>query len=238
MLTVLVEVGLDLPTPGRELPEHGPGDARDVGDPVADRAPLHPEALGQLPPEMRFVQVPDRRQPRVQRPGIERRPPIIARGVGKVGHHHMGVQVRVTGSRRAVPERRGNEPVAIQHGVAGLAPPNPARHLLKDLQRSTDRRVGRVADLVGHLRRPEREQQGHRLGGTEGGIEPRHHRHRPAPGQPIDASRIHMVEDVRQRLGIDLPRQPEQRRGGAAPLTRRLLGAGVVLLRTPATVST
>ena len=124
---------------------------------------------------MGFVEVPDRGQPRVQRPAVQRRPPPVARGVGQVGDHHMGVQVRVPGPGGAVPERRGHEPIGVDHAVAALAAAHPARHPLQHPQRPGHGRVGGVADLVGHLRRTEREQQRHRLGRTERHIEPGHH---------------------------------------------------------------
>ncbi len=60
VLALLPEVGLDLPAPGGELAEDRPGNARDVGDAVADLAPLDAEAVRQLPAEMGLVEVPDR----------------------------------------------------------------------------------------------------------------------------------------------------------------------------------
>ena len=60
MLAVFFEVGLDLAAAGGELPEHVAADAGDIGDAVADRSPLDPEAAGQLPPQLRLVEVPDR----------------------------------------------------------------------------------------------------------------------------------------------------------------------------------
>ncbi len=132
VLAVLVEVRLDLPAAGRELPEHRSGDAGDVGDAVADRPPLDTETAGQLPAQVGFVEVPDRRQPRVQRPGVQRGPPVVARRVGEVGDHDMGVQMRIAGPGGAVPERGGDEPVAVEHRVAALAAPHPARGLFED----------------------------------------------------------------------------------------------------------
>ena len=35
-----------------------------------------------------------------------------------------------------MPERGGDEPVAVEHGVAALAPPHPARDLFEDPQRA------------------------------------------------------------------------------------------------------
>ena len=46
---------------------------------------------------MGLVEVPDRREPRVQGPAVQRRPAVIGRGVGEVGDHDVGVQVRISG---------------------------------------------------------------------------------------------------------------------------------------------
>ena len=89
-LAVLLEVGLDLLAAGRELPQHRPGDAGDVGDAVADRAPLDAEPAGELPAEVRLVEVPDRGQPRVQRPAIQRRPLARRRGSGRCWRSRRG----------------------------------------------------------------------------------------------------------------------------------------------------
>ena len=153
VLAVLVEVGFDLPPAGRELPDHRPGDPVDVGDAVPDRSPLDAEPAGELPPQVRLVEVADRRRPRVQRPRVERRPPVVDRRVRHVRDHDMGVEVRVTGPRGAVAERGTDEPVTVEHRRAAGTATDPARHLLEDLHRLPDRSVGGVADLVRHLRR-------------------------------------------------------------------------------------
>ena len=237
VLAVLVQVGLDLPAPGRELPQHRPRNAGDVGDAVAYRPPLDTEALGELPAQVGFVEVPDGGQPGVQRPAVQRRPPAVTRGVGEVGDHDMGVQVRVPGPGGAVPKRGGHEPIPVDHGVAALAAAHPARHPLQHPQRPGHGGVGGVADLVGHLRWAEREQQRHRLGRTERHVEARDHRHRPRRRQPVDTAGIHMFEHPAQGLGVDLAGQPQPRGARAHPHPGRLLGARVVLLQPRATVS-
>lgn len=114
--------------------------------------------------------------------------------------------------------------------MAALAPSHPARRLLEDRQRRGDRRVCGVADLVGHLRVAEREQQRHRLRRAERHIERGDGRHRVRSSEPVGAARVDVGEQVRQRFGVDLALEPQLSGGSADPLTRCLLGAGVVLL--------
>lgn len=54
-----LQVGLDLRPALGEGPQQGAGHGRDVGDAVAHRSPLHPEAAGQLGPQLGLVEVPD-----------------------------------------------------------------------------------------------------------------------------------------------------------------------------------
>ena len=100
---------------------------------------------------MGFVEVADRRRPRVQRPGIQCCPPVIDRRVRDVCEHHVGVEVGVTGPGGPVPERGTDEPVAVEHRRAAGAAPDATRDLFEDLHRRSHRGVGRVADLVRHL---------------------------------------------------------------------------------------
>ena len=163
VLPVLVEVGLDLPATGRELPQHGLGDPGDVGDAVLDRTPTHAEPAGEIPPKMCLVEVTDRRGPRVQRPGVERRPPVVRLRVGNVRDDHVGMEVGVAGPGGAVPERGTDKPVAVEHRAATRAASDPARDLLEDLHRLPHRSVGSVADLVRDLRCTQGVEERHRL---------------------------------------------------------------------------
>src|SRR3546814_19759340 len=97
----------------------------------------------------------------------------------------MGVEVRVTSARRAVPERRRDEPVTVEDRVTALAPPDPARGLLEAAQRGADCGVSRVANLVGHLRSPPRQQQADGLRRTPRPTQPTHRRPTPPPRQPL-----------------------------------------------------
>ncbi len=177
--------------------------------------------------------MPDRRAPRVQRPAVQRRPPVIVGRVDQVGDHDMGVQMRIPSAGGPVPEPGGHEPVAVDHPRPARPPPSPARHPLEHRQRPSHGGVMGVADLIRGLRVAQREQQRHRLGRAERGIEPGDHRHRPGTGEPVAARRIHMRQQPPQRLGVDRALQPEPSRGRAHPHTGRLLGARVVVLEPP-----
>ena len=74
----------------------------------------------------------------------------------------MGVQVRVAGAAVAVVERGTDHPAGDPHPGAGVVP-GPGDLLLQLPQRRPPRRLVRGLDLPGHLRRPQRPQQGHGL---------------------------------------------------------------------------
>lgn len=56
VLAVLIKVCFDLTAAGRELPQHRPVDAIDVGDAVPDSSPLDPQPLGEFPPQVSLIQ--------------------------------------------------------------------------------------------------------------------------------------------------------------------------------------
>ncbi len=148
-------------------PAAASSDTLDLGHALHDRSPLDIETAGQLSPQLRAVHVPGRLRPQVQRLGVQRRPPVLSLDVHQVRHQDMRVQLRVTRTRRAMPERRTNEPVAQE--LVRAAMPTPRRRCLglQHRERGVDREVMRCSDLTGHLATPEREQDRHRLRGTE-----------------------------------------------------------------------
>lgn len=89
----------------------------------------------------------------------------------EVGDDDMGVELRLGRPGGPVAEPGGDEPVTGHPGQA--APPAAADRgvVLEDTQSGVDGGVVGVADLVRGLGVGQREEQGHRLGGGEGGIE-------------------------------------------------------------------
>src|SRR5690606_8266992 len=94
----------DLAAPLGEVVDGPLGDAGEVGDAVARRLPGDAEAAGELGPQVDLVEEPDGPAPRVEVAAVEGAPPIVAAGVGEVGDHDVGVQVRVARPGGAVPE--------------------------------------------------------------------------------------------------------------------------------------
>ncbi len=127
---------------GSRTTEHRSRDPVDVGEPVDDRAPGDAEPGGELGAEVGFVEVSGGLGLEVEVPGVERTPPAIG-AAGRVGDQDVGVEVRVTGPARAVPEPGGDEPAAAQGHDPVRAPPRPARLRLQIAERRVD------AGLVG-----------------------------------------------------------------------------------------
>ena len=141
----------------REGTQHGLVDAFNVGDAVDDRSPRDAESTGEFVAEMRLVDVAGGERVRVEMPGVEGAPSAVVGAADHVGHNDVGVEVRVGGTARAVTEGCSDEPVG--------------RHLLGPVVTSTghggvsfevtdrgiDSTVVGGGDLVGHLRRAERE---------------------------------------------------------------------------------
>ena len=71
--------------------------------------PSNAERLAERVAELGLVQEPGRAGLRVQVPAVER-PPHAVFAAGRVRDHHVGVQLRVAGPARAMPERRADQP--------------------------------------------------------------------------------------------------------------------------------
>ena len=129
-----------------------------------------------------------------------------------------------------MPERGGHEPVRVQHCVAALTASHPTGSPLQHVERRGNGGVGRVANLIRHLRITERVQQRHRLRRAERRVEPRDNRHRPRRRQLVGAVRVKMLEDATELVGVDFAVEAELLRAASDPLAGRLLRARVVLL--------
>ena len=124
------------------------GMSLDVGDPVADLAPLDAERDGQVVAQLRLVQVADRLGRRVQPAGVERRP-LAVLAEHHVRHEHVGVEVRVAVARGAMPERRGDQSLAADLSHTTVAAPRPHGVALGEVERRLDRVIVGVARPVG-----------------------------------------------------------------------------------------
>jgi hypothetical protein len=152
--------------------------------------------------------------------------------VDEVRDHHMGVKVGVAFSGGAMTERRGYEAVAVDLGQPALPSPSLRPHRFEELETAGDCRVVGVADLVGHLREPESEEQRHRFRGVEGGVEPWDLRRPLRAGQPLPRRRVQRGEHSSEVGAVDLTLQAEQSGGAAGPLAGGLACACVVVLQS------
>ena len=141
-----------------------------------------------------------------------------------VGDQDVRVQVRVAVAARAMPERRGDQPVGADLYHAVVASSRPHRVTLEVVERGVDRilvgcgddasdaRVGQAVEHRHGLRCPERE--------VEAGDLAVRCRAEPCPG-----SRVAVGEDWRRSSGDTVPSSPRRavelaaQRPGSSPRT-------------------
>jgi len=159
----LVEVFPDLAAPVREVIQDGLVDADQVGDPVVDLAPLHAEAVGELVSEVGSVEEAAGLGVLVHQPAVEGASVAVIAG-GHVGDQHVGVEMRIAGSARAVPELGGDEALDLNLGETVLADARAGCGVLHVAERGVDRGVVRGANLRRDVVAAKCEQDGHGLG--------------------------------------------------------------------------
>jgi hypothetical protein len=118
----LLEALFDLSPPVREVLEGFLVDAGQVGDPVLDRPPFDAECAGELVAEVGLVEVAGGLRVLVQESSVEGSP-FAVDAFGHVRHQPVGVQMRVPGPARAMPEPRCDQPAHVDLGEAVLADP-------------------------------------------------------------------------------------------------------------------
>ena len=121
---VFRHVSFDLVASCGELVDDLHRDRRQIRDPASHRPPVDTQRGGELVAELGLVEVADGLGPVVQRPRIERCPPVVG-PMNQVRDHHVSVEMRVTDTRRAMPERGGDEPVTGNYLSATVATPTP-----------------------------------------------------------------------------------------------------------------
>jgi hypothetical protein len=148
--------------------DHRTRHANDVRRSALDHMPAQSQPLGQLGPQRRLVQVARGLRMPVEQPPIERRPAAV-RTLRGVRADDVRVKQRITGARRAVAERRGDEPSPAHQHRAAVPASRRARLALEVADRLRDSRLVRESDLphdlgladpeqhADALRRPERE---------------------------------------------------------------------------------
>jgi hypothetical protein len=171
-----------------------------------------------------FVQISGGLRVPVEVAGVDRRPPAVGASNG-VGDEHMSVEVRVPGATRAVAEGGCDEPVPSDLFDATMTSPGPRCMPLQVAECGVNVRLGHDRSDVGL---GESEDDGHGLRRTEGEVEagdaPTLRRSEPCVGCWVTA-----IEHGRERVGVDLARQPEQGGAGTEPSAGSLAFEVVVL---------
>ena len=168
----LLERGLDL----RPAPREGAQDVRrhaiDVRDPVAHRRPRDAELARQLRSQPRLVEIAGGLAVRVEPTPVERRPAPVVR-LDEVGDEDVRVQLRVTGARGPVPERRRDEPAPSHADRAGRAATRNRSLPLEIGERVAHGRLMGAANRRPQSLVPDPEEHADALGRGEGDVEAR-----------------------------------------------------------------
>ena len=117
---------LDLGPSGGKCVGAPGGGYRRVGDAIADRSPLDPEAAGKFGAQLGLVEIPGSLHVQIEPAGVERAVAVVG-CPGQVRGQDMGVQVRVCCPARPVSERRAHEPGPINRLDTVRASPGAAR---------------------------------------------------------------------------------------------------------------
>lgn len=159
----------------REHPAQPRRDARYLRRAAGDRPPADAEAGGELGAQHGLVEMPGGAGVPVGGLGVQRRPAPVA-GAGEVGEHDVGVQLRVQRAGHIVGERDPDQPVAAHPGhhlpVPVVATRSTRDPRLEPPDRLGDGGVVGGAHLLGDGAWCECGEQGHRLRGGEGQVQP------------------------------------------------------------------
>jgi hypothetical protein len=157
---------LYLDAPGAERAQHRSRDPVDLRHPVTRRMPRHAEPARQFGAQVRLIQKPGGALMPIQQAGVERAPSAVDTA-GHVRDQHVRVDLRITGPRRAMTERCGDQTggVDLVHAVAAAASERRGAFEIPD--RGHDRRVVRRDRLGRDATVSQRVQKRHRLGRRE-----------------------------------------------------------------------
>jgi hypothetical protein len=228
-LAVAVEVLRDLgPASGEHVPL-GPTDPVDFGDTLGHRGPADPEGLGQPGPQRGLVEIADGLGPPVDGLPVGGRPAAVL-GPGQVGGDQVGVQLRVAGPRRAVPEPGGDESAGRDPDGAAVPPAGHDRLRLQGGEGVGHRGVVRGDHLGCGDRVGQGPQEADGLGGGERQVEPGHPPRTPGTGDEGVPVGVAAVEDGPEPVGVDWAGEAERGGQPAVPHPGELDGVQVVLV--------
>ena len=106
---------------------------------------------------MRLVEIPGGLRTVVDGIGVQRAPLAVGSAC-RVDDDNVGVQLRVAGPARAMPECRRHEPVGTEAPSAGMATPHPARLAFQVVQSRPNGGLVRANDCAADLGVAEHEQ--------------------------------------------------------------------------------
>jgi len=210
--------GEDLGAAGGEGAQLLRAEALDLGDPVADLLPAHPEPAGQLVAQVGLVDVAGGLRVFVERRVVEAGPAAVGSD-RRVGDQDMGVELEVAGARGAVPVGGGEEaPAGDELGRRAAA--SEAGGALKVGERGLHRGAVGGDHLGAGPAAAERPGEGDRLRRREGEVEARD---RAAPADRAEAERLSVDRTVAgqhrgQLLALDPAVEAEHGGGGADPV--------------------
>ena len=212
------------------------GEPFNVGHPLVDRLPPHPQPLGQLVSENGLVEVPGGELIPKQQPPVNTAPyPVDTFHL--VGHYHMSVQLRVVGTGGELGKRRRHKPRSLDRPCLHPKPrfpvvmedrvtvvvedwglrstPGRRRHRLQIPERGGRGLIERLHHLASGLFVSEGPEQRHRLVRREGHIPRRHPILAESPTELLTGGGMLTVEEPDQCLGTHRAVQPLL--GGTGP---------------------
>ena len=200
----LVERRLDLRPPATERPQHRLRDARQLGDPLADRQPLEPEASASA----RTAAPPGRRSspPARARTAADHRAPTTAhpdraRG-SRRGHACAAADRRRATSDDGTPPRPDHQPARRAHRHAPGAPRPPSARDTRPPPATA--RSWASTNRGPQLAVTDAEEHAHALRRRERQIEPRHPHRARCASQRQRVLRVQPGEHAAQRVAVYL----------------------------------
>jgi hypothetical protein len=165
---------------------------------------------------------------RVEPPAVERGPSPVG-PAPEIGDQHVCVQLRIAGARRAMPERRRDQPVRRLNSGAAVTAPHRRGDALDVAECLAHRKPMCFPHRLLQRRVTKAEEHAHALGRRHGEVIARHTdracgiaQRRTIPIAPF--------QNRAEMLAVDAARESELASAHAHPLTPRLDPAGVVLL--------
>ena len=220
---------VDLSLPPTERTRHDTRNTGDLGDPAAHECPFHADRARELAPQHRLVKKARRTRLGVQPAPVQRRPPPVE-PAPEVRHQDVGVQLRITGPRGPMAERRSDEARRLLDDRPSVATPHRHGRPLEVPNSLQGRYIMSFTYRVTQFRATEPEQQAHALRRRERQIEPGDPCRTARCPQRSPVARVQPGQHVAKRLGRDIAAEPELTRGCADPLSPSLARRQVVVL--------